>query len=70
MKANERTGLSNRLMATLMDDSLAVKRPWWRRIWKRGAAVPKIVNRSKYTSHQGDREKARRLKLTSGNNHV
>jgi len=49
-------------MAAILNDANGVKLPWWRRIWKKGAAAPEIVNRSKYPPHQGDREKARRLR--------
>ena len=51
------------LAAALANDPKAIKPPWWKMLrFFGGDGSRSFASRSKYKPHQGEREKARRIK--------
>ncbi|MFH2073925.1 MAG: hypothetical protein ABIJ57_01070 [Pseudomonadota bacterium] len=49
------------LWADIFNKPRLDKGPWWRGHWKKGSGSVVPASRSKYTRHQGEREKERRI---------
>ena len=60
-KNKEQPLLGQRLLAAIFNNPKEMKLPWYRKIFKSNTGA-KMISRSKYTPHQGDQEKARRLR--------
>lgn len=61
-KTKEDVDIGAALANAIMGDPSAVRIPWYKRMFKKSMFAGTAVNRSKYKPHQGEKEKARRMR--------